>query len=38
MSDIAGQLAFFAAAQINGVVTNVKIDHGESATAEVIVS
>ena len=37
MSDIAAQLAFLAAAQINGVATNVNIELGESATAEDIV-
>ena len=37
MSDIAAQLAFLAAAQINGVATNVNIELGESATAEDVV-
>ena len=37
MSDIAAQLAFLAAAQINGVATNVNIEIGESATAEDVV-
>ena len=38
MSDIAAQLAFLAAAQINGVATNVNIELGESATAEDVVN
>ena len=37
MSDIAAQLAFLGAAQINGVATNVNIELGESATAEDVV-
>ena len=38
MSDIAAQLAFLAAAQINAVATNVNVELGESATAEDVVN
>ena len=37
MSDIAAQLALLAAAQINGIPTNVNAELGESATAEDVV-
>ena len=37
MSDIAAQLAFLAAAQINGMATSVNFELGESATAEDVV-
>jgi hypothetical protein len=33
MSDIAAQLALLAAAQINGIPTNVNVELGASATA-----
>ena len=38
MTDIAAQLAFLAAAQINGIATNIDAKVGESATPEAIVS
>jgi len=37
MSDIAAQLALLAAAQINGIPTNVNAELGESATAQDVV-
>ena len=37
MSEIAAQLALLAAAQINGIPTNVNVELGESATAEDVV-
>ena len=37
MSEIAAQLAILAAAQINGIPTNVNVGLGESATAEDVV-
>ena len=37
MSDIAAQLALLAAAQINGIPTNVNAELGESATAQEVV-
>ena len=37
MSEIAAQLAILAAAQINGIPTNVDVELGESATAEDVV-
>jgi len=37
MTDIAAQLAFLAAAQINGIPTNIDGEVGESATAEAII-
>ena len=37
MSDIAAQLALLAAAQINGIPTNVNAELGESATAADVV-
>lgn len=37
MADIAAQLAFLAAAQINGIPTNVTVELGESATPEDVV-
>ena len=38
MTDIAAQLAFLAAAQINGIPTNIDAKVGESATPEAIVN
>ncbi|MEJ6577043.1 MAG: hypothetical protein QNL49_01245 [Actinomycetota bacterium] len=38
MTDIAAQLAFLAAAQVNGIPTNVGAEVGESATPEAIVN
>ena len=38
MTDIAAQLAFLAAAQINGIATSVDAKVGESATPEAIVN
>ncbi|TSA21098.1 MAG: hypothetical protein D4R69_03840 [Actinomycetales bacterium] len=38
MTDIAAQLAFLAAAQINGIATNIDAKVGESATPEAIVN
>ena len=38
MSDIAAQLAFLGAAQVNGITTNVNLELGESATPEQIVN
>ena len=38
MTDIAAQLAFLAAAQINGIATNIDTKVGESATPEAIVN
>jgi hypothetical protein len=37
MTDIAAQLAFLAAAQINGIPTNIDGEVGTSATAEAII-
>ena len=37
MTEIAAQLAFLGAAQINGIPTNVNLELGESATAADIV-
>ena len=37
MADIAAQLAFLAAAQINGIPTNVNVELGQSATPEDII-
>ena len=37
MADIAAQLAFLTAAQINGIPTNVNVELGQSATPEDIV-
>ena len=37
MSEIAAQLALLAAAQINGIPTNVNVELGQSATAEDVV-
>ncbi|MEI7541584.1 MAG: hypothetical protein WCJ89_08915, partial [Actinomycetes bacterium] len=37
MSEIAAQLAILAAAQINGIPTNVNVELGESATAQDVV-
>jgi len=37
MSDIAAQLALLAAAQINGIPTNVNAELGDSATAQNVV-
>jgi len=37
MSEIAAQLALLAAAQINGIPTNVNVELGESATAADVV-
>ena len=37
MSEIAAQLARLAAAQINGIPTNVNVELGQSATAEDVV-
>ena len=37
MSDIAAQLALLAAAQINGIPTNVNAELGESASAQDVV-
>ncbi|MEI7698051.1 MAG: hypothetical protein WCJ16_07925 [Actinomycetes bacterium] len=37
MADIAAQFAFLAAAQINGIPTNVNVELGQSATPEDIV-
>jgi len=37
MTDIAAQLAFLAAAKINGIATSVDAKVGTSATAEAIV-
>jgi len=38
MTDIAAQLAFLGAAQVNGITTNVNLELGESATPEQIVN
>ena len=38
MTEIAAQLAILAAAQINGIPTNVSVELGEGATAEDVVS
>ena len=38
MTDIAAQLAFLAAAQINGIPTNIDAKVGERATPEAIVN
>jgi|FLOH01.1.fsa_nt_gi hypothetical protein len=38
MTDIAAQLAFLAAAQVNGISTNVGVEVGESATPEAIIN
>jgi len=38
MTDIAAQLAFLGAAQVNGIATNVNLELGESATPEQIVN
>ena len=38
MADIAAQLAFLGAAQVNGIATNVNLELGESATPEQIVN
>ena len=38
MTDIAAQLAFLGAAQVNGITTNVDLELGESATPEQIVN
>ncbi len=38
MTDIAAQLAFLGAAQVNGIRTNVNLELGESATPEQIVN
>ena len=38
MADIAAQLAFLGAAQVNGITTNVNLELGESATPEQIVN
>ena len=37
MSEIAAQLALLAAAQINGIPTNVNVELGENATAQDVV-
>lgn len=37
MGEIAAQLSILAAAQINGIPTNVNAELGEGATAEAIV-
>ena len=37
MSEIAAQLALLAAAQFNGIPTNVNVELGQSATAEDVV-
>ena len=37
MTEIAAQLSFLAAAQINGIPTNVNYELGESATAQDVV-
>ena len=38
MTDIAAQLAFLGAAQVNGITTNVNLELGDSATPEQIVN
>jgi hypothetical protein len=38
MTEIAAQLSILAAAQINGITTNVSVELGEGATAEAIVN
>lgn len=38
MTEIAAQLSMLAAAQINGIPTNVNVELGEGATAEEIVN
>ncbi len=37
MTEIAAQLAFLAAAQINGIPTNINAELGQSATAQEVV-
>lgn len=37
MAEIAAQLAFLSAAQINGIPTNIDIELGGSATAQDVV-
>jgi hypothetical protein len=37
MTDIAAQLSILAAAQINGIPTNVNVELGDSATPEAII-
>ena len=37
MTDIAAQLAFLAAAQKNGIPTNIDVKVGEQATPEAII-
>jgi len=38
MTEIAAQLSILAAAQINGIPTNVNAELGEGATAEQVVN
>jgi hypothetical protein len=37
MTEIAAQLSILAAAQLNGIPTNVNVELGEGATAEGVV-
>jgi hypothetical protein len=38
MTEIAAQLSILAAAQLNGIPTNVSVELGEGATPEAIVN
>ena len=38
MTEIAAQLSILAAAQINGIPTNVSVELGEGATAKAVVN